>query len=128
MDHDRPTHRSYNEKEIGALIQRATALHEEATGASEHTRSLSIEEVEHIASEMGLPPEHVRTAALELEDRVNSGRAFSVFGGCIYSSHTSIASGCYSLSISMIMCIPSSKDSFYASHRVFLVNNVTILI
>ena len=78
MDHDRPTHRSYNEKEIGALIQRATALHEEATGASEHTRSLSIEEVEHIASEIGLPPEHVRTAALEMEDRLYTDRSFSI--------------------------------------------------
>ena len=81
MDHDRPTHRSYNEKEIGALIQRATALHEEATGASEHTRSLSIEEVEHIASEIGLPPEHVRTAALEMEDRLYTDRSFSIWGG-----------------------------------------------
>ena len=79
MDHDRPTHRSYNEKEIGALIQRATELHEEAIGTSE--RSLSLEEIEHIAAELGLPPEYMRTAALELEDRVNSGRAFSVFGG-----------------------------------------------
>ncbi len=43
MDHDRPTHRSYNEKEIGALIQRATALHEEATGSSQHNHALSIE-------------------------------------------------------------------------------------
>ena len=79
MDHDKPTHRSYNEKEIGALIQRATELHEEAIGTSE--RSLSLEEIEHIAAELGLPPEYMRTAALELEDRVNSGRAFSVFGG-----------------------------------------------
>ncbi len=34
MDHDRPAHRSYNEREIGALIQRATELHEEAMGES----------------------------------------------------------------------------------------------
>ena len=79
MDYDRPAHRSYNEKEIGALIQRATEMHEEAMGASE--RSLSLEEIEHIAAELGLPPEYMRTAALELEVRVNSDRAFSVFGG-----------------------------------------------
>ena len=79
MNHDRSAHRSYNEKEIGALIQRATELHEEAMGASE--RSLPLEEIEHIAAELGLPPEHVRTAALELEDRVNSDRDFSIFGG-----------------------------------------------
>ena len=79
MDHDRPTHRSYNEKQIGALIQRATELHEEAMGASE--RGLSLEEIEHIAAELGLPPEYMRTAALELEHRVRSDRAFSLFGG-----------------------------------------------
>ena len=81
MNHDRPAHRSYNEKEIGALIQRATELHEEATGASEHNRSLSIEEVEHIASEIGLPTGHVRTAALEMRDRLHSDSAFSFWGG-----------------------------------------------
>jgi hypothetical protein len=41
---DQGKHRSYNEKEIGALIQRATELHEEAIGTSE--RSLSLEEIE----------------------------------------------------------------------------------
>ena len=61
MDHDRPAHRSYNEKEIGALIQRATEMHEEAMGTSE--RSLSLKEIEHIAAELGLPPEYMRTAA-----------------------------------------------------------------
>lgn len=79
MDHDRPAQRSYNEKEIGALIQRATELHEEATGASE--RGLSLEEIEHIAAELGLPPEYMRTAALELEDRPGSDGAFSLLGG-----------------------------------------------
>ncbi len=81
MDHDRPAHRSYNEKEIGALIQRATALHEEATGSSQHSHSLSIEEVEHIAAELGLPPEHVRTAALEMEDSLYSNKSLSFWGG-----------------------------------------------
>ncbi len=81
MDHDTPPHRSYNEKETGALIQRATALHEEATGSLQHTRSLSIEEVEHIAAELGLAPEYVRTAALEMEDRLYANKSFSFFGG-----------------------------------------------
>ena len=81
MDHDRPAHRSYNEREIGALIQRATELHEEATGSSQHNRSLSIEEVEHIAAELGLPPEYVRTAALEMEDSLYSNQSFSFWGG-----------------------------------------------
>ncbi len=79
MDHDKPAHRSYNEKEIGGLIQRATELHERTTGAPE--RSLSLEEIQHIAAELGLPPEHVQTAALELEDRLNSDKTFSLWGG-----------------------------------------------
>ena len=78
MDHDGPTHRTYNEKQIGALIQRATELHEEATGASE--RGLSLAEIEHIAAELGLPPEYMRAAALELDGREPSDSAFSLFG------------------------------------------------
>ena len=79
MDPNRPARRSYNEKEIGALIQRATELHEEAVGASE--RGLSLEEIEHIAAELGLPSEYMRTAALELENRPNPDSAFSLLGG-----------------------------------------------
>lgn len=78
MDHDRQTHRTYNEKEIGALIQRATELHERATGASGH--SLSLQEIEHIAAELGLPPEHVQTAALEFDTRENLDKSFSFWG------------------------------------------------
>ena len=71
------THRLYDEKEVGTLIQRATELHEEAIGASEDR--LSLEEVERIAAELGLPSEHVRAAALELEER-RAGGAFSIWG------------------------------------------------
>ncbi|MCH8247492.1 MAG: hypothetical protein IH951_13965 [Bacteroidetes bacterium] len=78
MIHDRSAHRSYSEKEIGELIQRATELHEEEIGASEH--SLSLKEIEHIASELGVPPEHLQKAALELEDRRNSDKSFSFWG------------------------------------------------
>ena len=81
MDHDRPTHRRYNEKEIGTLIQRATTLHEAAAGAGQHNRMLTIEDVEHIAAEIGLPPEYVRTAALELEGDLHANRSFSLLGG-----------------------------------------------
>jgi len=88
MDHGRPAHRSYNEKEIGALIQRATELHEEAMGVSE--RSLSLEEIEDIAAELGLPPEHMQTAALELEDRLNSDKTFSLWGGPFVVDHARV--------------------------------------
>ena len=91
MEHDRPAPRRYNEKQIGALIQRATELREEAMGASE--RGLSLEEIEHIAAELGLPPEYMRAAALELEDRVNSERAFSLFGGPFVINQVRVVDG-----------------------------------
>jgi len=79
MDDNRPGRRRYNEKEIGALIQRATELHDGTMGASEH--SLSLKEIEHIATELGLPREHVQTAALEFENGRPSGKSFSFWGG-----------------------------------------------
>ena len=78
MNQYRPAHRSYNEKELRALIQRATELHEEASGGSE--RHLTLEEVEHIAAELGLPPEYLRMAALELENQPNADKKPSLWG------------------------------------------------
>lgn len=78
MDHNNPARRSYTEKELRALIQRATELHEEASGGSE--RRLSLEDIEHIAAELGLPPEHMRTAALELEHQRSTGKPFRLWG------------------------------------------------
>lgn len=91
MNHYRPARRSYNEKELRALIQRATELHEEASGGSE--RSLSLEEIEHIASELGLPPEYMRTAALELENRDNSDNKFSLWGAPFIIDQTRVVEG-----------------------------------
>ncbi len=79
MNHDGPARRSYSEKELRALIQRATELHEAAKGESD--RSLSLDEIEHIAAELGLPPEYLRTAALELENQPRSDKTFSLWGG-----------------------------------------------
>lgn len=91
MDHNRPAYRSYTEKELRALIQRATELHEATRGGSE--RSLSLEEIEHIASEIGLPPEHVRTAALEMDDRGHTAGAFRIFGGPFVIDQTRVVEG-----------------------------------
>ena len=71
--------RLYNEKEIGALIQRATQLHEEAKGLA--SGGLTLEEVERIAAELGLPPEHVKAAAREVMEHPGLGRASNVWGG-----------------------------------------------
>jgi len=58
-----PSSRRYNDQEIGALIQRATELYE-ASGSRED--NLSLDEVEHIAKELGVPTEFVRAAAVEM--------------------------------------------------------------
>ena len=65
MGEDGRAGRRYNEKQVGALIQRATELHEERTGQSE--RGLTLTEIEKIAAELGLPVQDMRNAALELE-------------------------------------------------------------
>lgn len=79
MDSDRPSRRLYNEKEVGALIQRATEIHQ----ASEHgpDRNLSIEDVERVAEELGLPRELVRQAAREMEAQTPPRRLHRILGG-----------------------------------------------
>lgn len=77
MSSDKSTKRNYNEKEIGPLIQRATELHEKAQVSSE--QGLSLEEAEHIAAELGLPPEYMRTAAREMGDQ-DSTSSFRLIG------------------------------------------------
>ncbi|MFT4605130.1 MAG: hypothetical protein ACI9W4_001869 [Rhodothermales bacterium] len=69
MGQNEPTGRRYNEKQIGALIERATKLHEERTGESEP--GLSLPEIERIAAELGVPAEDMRAAALELDSNLN---------------------------------------------------------
>ena len=59
--------RLYSEQEMGALIQRATELQQGSSDAFEH--GLSILEIERIAAELGITPEHLRNAALELENQ-----------------------------------------------------------
>jgi hypothetical protein len=88
MNHDKAGNRSYNEKEVGRLIQRATELYERSTGESE--RNLSLKEIEHIASELGLPREHLQTAALELEESQNPESSFRLWGGPFVVSETRV--------------------------------------
>ena len=90
MDKKRLPHRRYDEKELRALIQRATELSEGASGGSEG--SLSLTEIERIAAKLGLPPEHVRTAALESEVRAPSAsaRSFRLFGAPFVIDHARV--------------------------------------
>ncbi|HMB92858.1 MAG TPA: hypothetical protein VKP65_18555 [Rhodothermales bacterium] len=76
---DRSKSRHFSEKEIGALVQRATELHEQAKGESD--RSLSLDDIEQIAAELGVPSEFLRAAAAEIENDRNSTNPFSILGG-----------------------------------------------
>jgi hypothetical protein len=61
---DEPRNRLYTENEVGALIQRASEIQERETDEPE--RGLSFQELEHIASEVGIAGVHLRAAAAEL--------------------------------------------------------------
>ncbi|MFT5144889.1 MAG: hypothetical protein ACI80V_001989 [Rhodothermales bacterium] len=82
---DRQQGRNYNEREIGKLIQRATELHEASIGQSD--RNLSLEEIEQLAAELGVPAEHLHTAALELDTRPDKEEGFSLWGGPFVVDH-----------------------------------------
>ncbi len=64
---------------MGALIQRATQIHQEKSDSSE--RGLSIDEIERIAKDLGLDAESLRTAALELENNLPNDAGTTFWGG-----------------------------------------------
>lgn len=59
--------RSYTEKEIAALLERAAELQADVARRSEHQPTLTLAELEVVASEAGLDPVLLRQAAAELE-------------------------------------------------------------
>ena len=75
---DKSKSRHFSEKEVGALVQRATELHEQAKGESD--RSLSLDDIEQIAAELGVPVEFLRAAAAEIENDRDSANPFSLLG------------------------------------------------
>jgi len=94
LSQDIPSHRGYDEKEIGELIQRATELHESSSGLSgESSRKLSLDEIEHIATELGISSEHLQAAAAELENRKNTDRQFNFWGGPFVVSESRVVNG-----------------------------------
>ena len=71
--------RLYTEKEIGVLIQRASEIQEREKDAPEH--GFSFEDLEHIASEVGIAGVHLRAAAAELSRDSDGRRALRFWGG-----------------------------------------------
>ena len=102
--------RRYTENDLGVLIQRATELQEAADGQQAST--LSLEDLEHIAAEIGLDPAHLRTAALELDSRARvSPGGFSLTGA--------------PFSVSETRAVPGSLTEEQWAHAVELIRQFT---
>lgn len=82
---------NFNEKEVGKLIQRATELHEQSAGDSEHKLSLS--EIESIAGELGVPSRFLQEAVLELKTGRLENDSFSLSGAPFTVDQTRLAEG-----------------------------------
>ncbi len=81
----------FNEKEVGKLLQRATELHEESVGNSDHNLSLS--EIETIATELGVPVQYLQEAALEMREGSSTKNNFSFWGAPFSVDQTKFATG-----------------------------------
>lgn len=91
MGQDSTPQRLYDQKEIGALIRRATELHEEDLGTSGD--GLSLNEIEHVEAELGLPAEHLRAAVLELAGKPSSAASFSLWGNPFMVTQARVVGG-----------------------------------
>lgn len=78
------TERRFNDDEVARILKRATEL-DRRTGAepasTELARGLSLAELQEVAIEVGIAPETIARAALELERPASSGLAEVVAGG-----------------------------------------------
>lgn len=79
MENHRDPGRLYDDREIGALIQRATELQESAS--EKRAGGLPLQEIERIAAEIGISPVHLREAALDLDLRRNPATGLRILGG-----------------------------------------------
>ena len=71
--------RRFNEKEVAAIIKRASEL-QQVESTSEPTAGMSLAELEQIAREAGLDPALVRRAASDLDTRVTDRQPSPFFG------------------------------------------------
>ena len=73
-----PNKRLYSDKEISAVLKRAAELQRGRGSAG--TSGLSLAELEQIAAEVGIDPDFVKTAAMELEEG-RTEDTFHLWGG-----------------------------------------------
>ena len=71
--------RRFNEREVAAIIKRASEL-QEVESIGESSTGMSLAELEQIAREAGLDPALVRRAASDLDTRVTDRQPSAFFG------------------------------------------------
>ncbi len=71
--------RLFGDKEISSILKRATEI-QEAEGPSD-AYGLSLEELQQIAAEVGIDPQHVAAAIAELEGAAPAEKPFHLLGG-----------------------------------------------
>lgn len=86
-----PSHRLYSDQEVGALIKRASELQEAARQSRDH--SLTLPEIEHLATEIGVEPQFLQAAAAELVAHPESRSGFNLAGGPFTSEHKRVLAG-----------------------------------
>lgn len=87
--------RLYDDREIGALIQRATEL-QESRDSRNPGSGLPLREIERIGAEIGISPADLRAAAMDLEASGSASKGQSLVGGpfeVVSRSHLSIVIG-----------------------------------
>jgi hypothetical protein len=73
-----PGKRLYTEKDISAILRRATEM--QRTRGRDDTPGLSLEELQQVAEDVGIEPDLVRRAALEMEEG-ETPKSDRLFGG-----------------------------------------------
>ena len=81
----------YNEKEIGSILTRATELSQD--DASRDSMGLSLEELEQLGREAGIPPDLIRKAAAETGVSRARRKEKNWFGGPVSYSNELIVDG-----------------------------------
>jgi hypothetical protein len=79
MSDDRTSQHLYTEKEIGALLRRASEL--QAKGSVSDKAGLTLAEIEQVAAEAGIDPRYVRSAATESLRPESPGTKSNILGG-----------------------------------------------
>lgn len=83
--------RLYGEKEISALLKRAAEIQDEK-GVTV-TTGLSLAEVQQLAAEVGIDPQHIEAALAEMDRREEAPQKANIWGGPVSYSQERVIEG-----------------------------------